>query len=184
MPLAKVRPAKAALQELRKELEKEHRRQASAVAKDVGEEIERLLGRTLKYANQNLGAFADAQVVVNSSINITRRGAVISISAHMGDESGGLHYIWHLVESGIPQRIQTRTSPPIEVVRSNRTTPNSLDVGPYTGTGILYRIPQGAKVPKRGPVPARNWYRITNRELRVYMRRNHPGWDIVTSKVK
>jgi hypothetical protein len=180
MPLATVKTTKSAISQLRKQLEQQHRQSSERVAKDVQEEAERLLEKTLEFANSGSGAFADARPVVKYDIRTTNRGSQIDFNVYMGDESTSPHYVWHLLQFGIPARTQKNTSPPLDVISAPRTTPDRVSVEPYRGTGDTFVIPKGTQIKE---TPSRNWYEQVEIGLRDFVKAKYPDWKIESSQV-
>ncbi len=182
-PLAQVKTVKAALKSIKQDLAQQHKEIAEKVARDIADQAEKILGKTLR--NRGLspgGGFADASPDSEFKVRVSAKGSDFELRVMMSDGGGvnSPHYVWHLIQFGIPERVQTKTSPPIPV-KSPRTKVNAFPVQRAPRTVDEYVV-----IPKGTPVketPGRNWYELVGKELESYIQKKHPGWELSSTKV-
>lgn len=179
MPLATVRSVKAAIRDSKDDLLTEAALYASReVAPDLSIKLKELLDQTLEH-NGVGSAFFDAKVEVQTKVKRTNKGPEIELHAVVVGLGGGPHYVWHLIQFGIPSRVQRKTSPEIEA-SIPRTEPDTLGVAPYQPTGEVFRIPAGTPIKA---TPARNWYQTADKKLRDFLKKDYPDWEVSSSQV-
>lgn len=183
---ATVKSVTGLLPKLKTQMAKQHEVKAKAVAEAMGDEAKTLLELTINDpASSGTMAFAGAQVIVKIITRTGPKGASAKVRIFMADRAGKPHEIWGYLNFGTPDRVQTRTSPPIpeRVAPFNnaRTIPNSFFTGGFRGyTGDTYVISAGT--PVRGIAP-RNWYILTEQKLKELSSKQFRGWKIKAAKI-
>lgn len=153
------------------------------MASEIADEGEFLLSITLEDRGLSPGGgFTEAQPKASYKIIRTKKGSRIELRLLMteGGDMSKPHFVWHLLQFGIPPRRQPKTSPPVPI-KPPRTIPNSLIVNRAPVQVERFAvIPKGTEIRR---VPARNWYEEAVELLEEVIRGDYPGWELQSWKV-
>lgn len=162
---------------------RQHEKRAELVGEQVGEEAVRLLEKTITDTSASgTLALADAKptYAIETSVSL-RRGASVKVRILVKGDGGKPHQVWHWLNFGTADRIQTSTSPPIPERFGTRTNVGNLFTDDFKGyTGDYFVIPAGTFV--HGIEP-RRWYDVTNDELKVFLSKKYRRWKVKTTKI-
>jgi len=115
-------------------LRKLHKQEAEEVLKEFEKETKEVLNRTNRGQSSPYGGFSDIRPRIIKNIIVLPQGVVFKARVYMSNPSNQPHEIWHYINSGTKSRVvKSGKSFVARFPIANRTFPNKLDSGNFTG---------------------------------------------------